>query len=80
MSNIQEHLKDMYQYIRGLKREIDVAHMEIYIESMAVLVKSKTSELLRYLDEINDGIYDALAKRLDPKIVNPENMRFALPN
>ena len=75
MSNIQDHLEDMDQYIRGRKREIDVVHMEIYIKSMAGLVESKTSDMLRYLDEITEGIYDALANCLSPKIVDPETSR-----
>ena len=50
----------------------------MYIESMAGLIESKTSEMLRYLYEVTEGTYDALAKRLSPKIVDPGTMRTAL--
>ena len=78
MGNIQNHLENMDRYIRGLKREIDVVHMEMYIESMAGIIESKTLEILRYLDEVTEGIYDGLTKHLSPKIVEPGTMRIAL--
>ena len=80
IKNIQNHLEDMDNNIRSLRRDMDIIHMEMYIESMAGLIESKTFEMLRYLDEVTEGIYDALAKRLSPKIVDPSTMNITTTN
>ena len=78
VKRIDNQQKRMRLDIRSLAFKSQLRDFEGELINLAQTSVSYAEEQLNYLKEIHEGIYDALAQRLSPKLIEPQTMRDAL--
>ena len=78
VGRIQSQQQRMSLELRSIAYKTRLRDLETELINLAQTCVSYAEEQLTYQKEIHEGIYDALAQRLSPQLIEPNTMRDAL--